>query len=165
LAPPSPRIFVDLTLFCFHSGWIPNTDLHDLNPETVLDVKMDKMRKDLQAAHQLASENNSLQHYKEVLQHYQDDLLEKQKAKEAKAQSTPAKKSKKAKAEVDDDEDVDMADAVEEGVKEKKAKKRKADESAEVRKDPLYATCHRAITIRPPTSSYLTFIPTDSTAL
>lgn len=92
---------------------------------------MDKMRKDLQEAHKLAAENNSLDHYKEVLQKYQEDLIEKQKAKEAKAHSTPAKKSKKAK--VENDEDVEMADAGEEGPKDKKAKKRKADENAEVR--------------------------------
>ena len=112
---------------------MPNTDLNDLNPETVMDVKMDKMRKDLQAAHRLASENHPLDHYKDLLQQYQEELIQRQKEKEAKAQSTPAKKSKKAKApEVEEDEDVDMADADEPETKDKKAKKRKAEENAEV---------------------------------
>lgn len=140
----SPCMSIELTLLSFYSGWIPNTSLVDLDPETVMDVKMEKMRKDLQEAHQLASEGNSLDYYKGVLQQYQEDLIEKQKAKEAKSQSTPAKKGKKAKAE--DDEDVDMEDAVEdEGKgKAKKTKKRKAEESAEVRMPLLQFSllCH-----------------------
>lgn len=95
---------------------------------------MDKMRKDLQAAHKLASESHSLDYYKDVLDKYQKDLLQQQKAKEPKAQATPAKKSKKAKAEAGEDEDVDMADddAEEDEGKQKKSKKRKAEGSAEV---------------------------------
>ncbi|KAL1882716.1 hypothetical protein VTK73DRAFT_1236 [Phialemonium thermophilum] len=111
-------------------GWVPNTDLYELDPATVLDFKTDKMRKDLQAAHQLAAENHPLEYYKGLLQQYQENLIQEQKAKEAKAQATPAKKSKKAKG----DEDVEMDDASGEegeGTKKKSSKKRKAEESAE----------------------------------
>lgn len=131
------RTFPVMYLHTNEFGWVPNTDLIDLDPETVMDVKMDKMRKDLQEAHKLASENHSLDYYKGVLQQFQEDLLQQQKAKEAKAQATPAKKTKKAKAEAEDDEDVEMADATvvaeaeETEVKEKKTKKRKAEENAE----------------------------------
>ncbi len=114
------------------SGWVPNTELIELDPETVLDVKMDKMRKTLQAAHHLAAESHPLSFYKEVLQNYQEELIEQEKAKAAKA-ATP--KGKKSKAISEDDEDIDMEDApaVEETpAKDKKAKKRKAEESAEV---------------------------------
>jgi hypothetical protein len=116
------------------SGWVPNTDLEELDPETVASAKMDKMRKDLQAAHDLASENHPLDHYKGVLQQFQEDMIQQQKAKEAKA-VTPTKKKKTAKAEAEE-EDVEMAGAAdnddESEVKEKKLKKRKAEESAEV---------------------------------
>lgn len=113
------------------SGWVPNTELIDLDPETVLDVKLDKMRKTLQAAHHLAAKNHPLSFYKEVLQNYQEELIEQEKAKAAKA-ATP--KGKKSKAVSEDDEDVEMEDAPEveqTPAKDKKAKKRKAEDSAE----------------------------------
>ncbi len=114
------------------SGWVPNSDLIELDPETVLNVKMDKMRKDLQAAHKLAAENHPLQYFKGVLQEFQEDLLAKQKAKEAKA-ATPSKKKKK-EAEEAEDEDEEMADADDgtEGKEKKSSKKRKAEENIEV---------------------------------
>ena len=104
----------------------------ELDPATVLDVKLDKMRKTLQAAHHLASESHPLSYYKEVLQNYQEELIEQEKAKAAKA-ATP--KGKKSKAVSEDDEDIDMEDAPEVDetpAKDKKAKKRKAEDSAEV---------------------------------
>jgi hypothetical protein len=109
-----------------------------------MDVKMDKMRKDLQAAHELASHSHPLSFYKEVLQRYQDELLEQEKAKTAKA-ATP--KNKKPKAQVDEDGDVSMGDAAEEDdshVKETKSKKRKAEENAEVCILPL-SMCTRGL--------------------
>ena len=114
------------------SGWVPNTELIELDPETVLDVKLDKMRKTLQAAHHLAAKSHPLSFYKEVLQSYQEELIEQEKAKAAKA-ATP--KGKKSKAVSEDDEDVEMEDAPEveqTPAKDKKAKKRKAEGSAEV---------------------------------
>jgi siderophore synthetase component len=112
---------------------VPNTELIDLDPATVLDVKLDKMRKTLQAAHHLAAEQHPLSYYKEVLQNYQEELIQQEKAKAAKA-ATP--KGKKSKAVSEEDEDVEMEDAVAEGdetpIKDKKAKKRKAEDSAEV---------------------------------
>ena len=119
------------------SGWVPNSDLIELDPETVLDVKMDKMRKDLQAAHKLAAENHPLQYFKGVLQEFQEDLLAKQKAKEAKA-ATPKKKKKEEEAEEAGDEDEEMADADDgtEGKEKKSSKKRKAEENIEVNDAP-----------------------------
>lgn len=115
----------------FRSGWVANTDLIELDPTTVKDMKSDKMRKDLQAAHDLAAAQHPLSHYKELLHQFQEDLIEQEKNKAAKA-ATP--KSKKAKATDDEAEDVDMVDAGDEDdePKEKKAKKRKAEDSAEV---------------------------------
>jgi hypothetical protein len=103
--------------------------LTDLDPATVMDNLADKMTKDLRLAYEVASNGHSLEHFKEVLQQFQEDLVAKA---EAKAQ-TPAKKGKKGKAAVEDDEDVEMADAADEGpAAEKKSKKRKADEETPV---------------------------------
>ncbi|KAK0633435.1 hypothetical protein B0T14DRAFT_68517 [Immersiella caudata] len=129
------RTFPVMYLSTNEFGWVSNSDLIDLDPTTVMDVKMDKMRKDLQIAHELASQNHPLSHYKELLQQYQEDLLEQEKAKEAKAAAKATPKGKKAKAAVDEDGDVDMDDAADEDgtpAKEKKsAKKRKAEDTAE----------------------------------
>ncbi len=94
----------------------------------------DKMRKDLQKAHELAAEANPLSHYKELLQQFQEELEEAARA-QVQAQSTPAKKPKKGKTaveEADVDGDIEMAEdgGEEEAVDEKKSKKRKASEEA-----------------------------------
>ena len=98
------------------SGWVGNADLIDLDPATVMDVKMDKMRKDLQAAHELASENHPLEYYKDLLQQFQEEQLAQEEAKEKARADKAAKaaalsKPKKGKAVVDEEEDVAMPDA------------------------------------------------------
>ncbi|KAK1781119.1 hypothetical protein QBC45DRAFT_78409 [Copromyces sp. CBS 386.78] len=112
-------------------GWVVNTELIELDPEAIKDMKMDKMRKDLAAAHHLAAETHPLSFYKEVLQRFQEELIEQEKARAAKAAATP--KGKKSKAAVSEDEDVEMADASDEQPQtdKKKAKKRKAEEPVE----------------------------------
>lgn len=105
--------------------------MSDLNPEKAVDMINDKMRKDLQQAHYLAAENNSLEFYKELLRQFQEDKEQAEEAKrqaaEAKrmAQATP-KKSKKTAT----DEDVDMMDVPddENATASTKSKKRKAEE-------------------------------------
>lgn len=102
----------------------------------------DKMRKDLKAAFELAAEQNPIEHYKDVLQKFEEELIAqeeaieearrakeaaKEAAREAKEAATP-KKGKKAKAKANEDED--MADA--DGSAKPKSKKRKADEEANV---------------------------------
>ncbi|KAL1837431.1 hypothetical protein VTJ49DRAFT_3783 [Mycothermus thermophilus] len=122
------RTFPVMYLQTNEFGWVPNTELIDLDPQTVLDVKLDKMRKDLQLAHKLAAEQHPLSYYKELLQSYQEELIEQEKAKAAKL-ATPKGKKSKARA-ASEDEDVEMEDAPEEDPK-KSAKKRKAEGSAE----------------------------------
>ncbi|KAK0754177.1 hypothetical protein B0T18DRAFT_32121 [Schizothecium vesticola] len=128
----SDRTFPVMYLHTNEFGWVPNSDLIDLDPDTVIEGKSDKMRKDLQAAYDLAAEHNDLRFYKEVLQRYQEEQLEKERQRAAKA-ATP--KSKKAKVVTDDDEDVEMADAADEDDStpppKKSAKKRKAEDSVE----------------------------------
>lgn len=87
------------------------------------------MRKDLVLAHQLAQEHHDLDYYKGVLQQFQEELIEKQKAAEAKAAaSTPRASKKKAKAATD--EDLEMED-VDDEASVKKEKKRKNPEDSE----------------------------------
>lgn len=87
------------------------------------------MRKDLKAAFELAIEQNSIEHYKEILQSFQDELIAQEEAKKE-AAATP-KKSKKGKAKASDDEDVDMED-VDEAPKPKPKKRKAADEETSV---------------------------------
>ncbi|ROV99946.1 hypothetical protein VMCG_06215 [Cytospora schulzeri] len=114
------------------SGWVSNKDLIDLDPATVQDLVNPKMRKDLVLAHQIASEQHDLDYYKEVLQQFQEELIEKQKAAEAKAvaAATPKKGKKQAKPSAEDD-DVEMEDVDDETApaKAKKDKKRKSPDS------------------------------------
>lgn len=110
-----------------YSGWVSNKDLNDLDPEKVMEQVKPAMRKDLQLAHQLASEHHDLDYYKGVLQQFQEELLQKQKAAEAKAAAAATPKSKK-KAKATADEDVEMEDVDEAP---KKDKKRKNTDDAE----------------------------------
>lgn len=96
-----------------------------MTPEKAKDSINDKMRKDLKAAYELAAESHSVEHYKDMLQGFEEEAIKRQEA-EAAAAATP-KKSKKAKAA---DDDVDMADVGESA--KAKSKKRKADEETSV---------------------------------
>lgn len=147
-----PQSIVLLT--CANSSWIPNTDLVDMDVETVGNVTS-SMRKDLAAAHLLAAEQHDLEFYKEILKNFMEqraaDLEAKEAAKAAKKAEKaakaekPNKQKRKSKAVVDEDEDaegdIEMADApadleledVEADSSEKKnKKKRKASDDVEV---------------------------------
>lgn len=89
------------------------------------------MRKDLVLAHQIASEQHDLDYYKEVLQQFQEELIEKQKAAEAKAvaAATPKKSKKQAKPSAEDDIEMEDVDDETAPTKAKKDKKRKSPES------------------------------------
>jgi hypothetical protein len=90
------------------------------------------MRKDLQAAYELAAEAHEINYYKDMLSKFQDEQVAMEQAADQ-AKIVSAKKSKKTKVgtEPGEDEDVDMLDAAgdESPTSEKaKSKKRKADE-------------------------------------
>lgn len=126
------RSFPIMYLATNEFGWVSNKDLIDLDPATVQDLINPKMRKDLVLAHQIASEQHDLDYYKEVLQQFQEELIEKQKAAEAKAvaAATPKKAKKQSKPSAED-EDVEMEDVDDETAptKAKKDKKRKSPDS------------------------------------
>ncbi|KAI1382161.1 hypothetical protein F4677DRAFT_17165 [Hypoxylon crocopeplum] len=128
------RTFPVMYLHTNEFSWTSNADLSELDASTVASMITTKMRKDLQNAHLLAAELNSLDYYKNVLREFEEQRLAKLEAKKAKAAKTPKKGSKVVEAAAaDEDEDVEMAD-VEEGAepepveKKPKSKKRKADD-------------------------------------
>ncbi|KAK8137730.1 hypothetical protein PG984_001110 [Apiospora sp. TS-2023a] len=134
------RTYPVMYLYTNEFSWTRNTDLAELDPETVKDLISAKMRKDLQQAHSLAAEQNELEHYKQVLRDFQDAKVADEEAKAAKAQAKKEKTEKKssgkkseATAVDDDDDDIEMGDAGDDDVPAKKAKsskKRKAEEEA-----------------------------------
>jgi len=128
------------------SGWVPNTDLVDLDLDTVGNVAPN-MRKDLHAAHLLAAEKHDLDYFKQILKNFMEQRAAELEAKEAaKAAKKASKAKRQSKAAVDEQEDgdVDMADAPAEpdseeaeaeatsSEKPKKGKKRKAEDDAAV---------------------------------
>lgn len=120
-----------------HSGWVSNKDLVDLDSEKVADLITPKMRKDLQLAHQIAAEGHDLDYYKDLLQQFQEELIEKQKAAEAKAAAaaTPKKSKKQAKSSADV-EDVEMEDVDDEPSTAKAKKSEKKRKNAEDSETP-----------------------------
>jgi hypothetical protein len=116
---------------------VVNTALTELGPELALSSMEGKIRKDLKAAFELASEQHPLDHYKDILHKFEEELIAQEEARKA-AAATP-KKSKKARAKDTDDDDVDMADADDSA--KPKAKKRKAEDAENVRAQfaPLFA--------------------------
>ncbi|KAI1432403.1 hypothetical protein GGR50DRAFT_697099 [Xylaria sp. CBS 124048] len=135
------RTFPVMYLHTNEFSWIPNTDLTDLDPATVGQLITAKMRKDLQAAHELAAKGHDLDYYKEVLQEFEEQRLanlEEQRLanlEEERLASLETKKSKpktprKSSKVVDEEGDLemdDLDDEVEEPAKKKaKSNKRKA---------------------------------------
>lgn len=109
-----------------YSGWVLNSNLTQLSPEKAENAITDKMRKDLKEAYILAAESNPVEHYKEILQRFEEELVAQEEARIA-AAATP-KKSKKGKTKAVD-EDAEMADADDVPVeKPKSSKKRKAED-------------------------------------
>ncbi|EHK26409.1 uncharacterized protein TRIVIDRAFT_229361 [Trichoderma virens Gv29-8] len=123
------RSFPVMYLYTNEFGWVANTALSELTSDKARETIGDKMRKDLKAAFELAIEQNSIEHYKDILQSFQDELIAQEEAK--KEAAAAPKKSKKGKAKASDDEDVDMED-VDEAPKPKPKKRKAAEEEASV---------------------------------
>ncbi|KAJ6783864.1 hypothetical protein PWT90_05492 [Aphanocladium album] len=128
------RTFPVMYLFTNEFGWAGNSSLTELTSEKANKSINNKMRKDLRSAFELAVEQHPVEHYKEVLAKFEEELIAQQEAIEAaaaakreaaaakrEAAATP-KKSKKSKG---DDDDVDMADG---DSAKPKSKKRKAED-------------------------------------
>lgn len=114
-----------------HSSWTPNYDLNELDAATVGGMVTPKMRKDLQAAHVLASEGHDLDYYKNVLREFEEQRLAKLEAKKTKVK-TPKKSSKATDEEGDLEMDDIEDEAGEPSEKKPKSKKRKAEDETSV---------------------------------
>lgn len=112
------------------SGWVQNTALSELSAEKAKDSLVEKMRKDLKAAFELAAEHHDVEHYKQILKSFQEEQIAQEEARKQ-AAATP-KRSKKGKGKAagdDDDGDADEAGSVPRSTK---SKKRKAEDDASV---------------------------------
>ncbi|KAF5003043.1 hypothetical protein FDECE_10389 [Fusarium decemcellulare] len=119
------RSFPVMYLHTNEFGWVHNASLTSLSPEKARDTIAEKMRKDLKEAFTLASQDNPVEFYKDILKQFQEELIAQEEAKRE-AAATP-RKSKKGKAKAVEN-DLDMED-VDDVVQEKtKSKKRKADD-------------------------------------
>lgn len=121
------RSFPVMYLYTNEFGWVPNTSLTELTPEKASDSITEKMRKDLREAFELASQNNPIDYYQDVLKQFQEELIAQEEAKKE-AAATP-KKSKKGKAKAPAD-DLEMDDVDDEVPEKPKSKKRKAEDDA-----------------------------------
>ncbi|KAJ4224020.1 hypothetical protein NW759_005689 [Fusarium solani] len=122
------RSFPVMYLYTNEFGWVPNTSLTELTPEKASDSITEKMRKDLREAFELASQNNPIDYYKDVLKQFQEELIAQEEAKKE-AAATP-KKSKKGKAKAAPADDLEMDDVDDDIPEKPKSKKRKADDDA-----------------------------------
>lgn len=103
--------------------------MSELTAEKAKDTISDKMRKDLKAAFELAAQHHSVEHYKDILKTFQEELIALEEAKkEAAATPKKSKKSKAKAAEEEEEEDTEMVDIP----KSAKSKKRKAEEDISV---------------------------------
>ncbi|KAM6531160.1 hypothetical protein FSOLCH5_000645 [Fusarium solani] len=124
------RSFPVMYLYTNEFGWVPNTSLTELTPEKASDSITEKMRKDLREAFELASQNNPIDYYKDVLKQFQEELIAQEEAKKE-AAATP-KKSKKGKAKAAPADDLEMDDVDDDIPEKPKSKKRKAEDDASV---------------------------------
>ncbi|KXJ95777.1 hypothetical protein Micbo1qcDRAFT_28703 [Microdochium bolleyi] len=139
------RTFPVMYLHTNEFSWTPNTDLSELDPDTVAEMTTSKMRKDLQKAHELAAENHNLEYYRDLLIKFEEEReqarLERVHKAEARAAAAaekkakagkPVKTPKKSKSGVDEDGDLEMEDiGDDDSTTKSKTKKRKAEETNE----------------------------------
>lgn len=113
------------------SAWMPNTDLTPLDPASIDTTDTKGKSKPLVAAYVKASEDNDLQHYKDLLEDHQKAVEEEQKAQveqDAKRSTKPKRKSvgaTAAAAAADDEDEMDVDE--EEAAPKPKSKKRKKE--------------------------------------
>lgn len=111
---------------------MPNTDLTPLDPSTIDTGDTKGKSKPLVAAYVKASENNDLQHYKDMLADHQKAVKEEQEVqaeRDAKKSAKGKRKSVDATAAVADDDDEMDVDEDEEAPKPKSKKRKKEADS------------------------------------
>lgn len=116
----------------FGSAWMPNTDLTPLDTATIDPTDTKGKSKPLAAAYAKASEENDLQHFKDMLADHQKAVKEEQEAqaeRDAKKAAKAKRKSVDASATPADDADEMDIDEEEEEPKPKSKKRKKEAES------------------------------------
>ncbi|KAL2756415.1 hypothetical protein ACRALDRAFT_2027955 [Sodiomyces alcalophilus JCM 7366] len=129
------RTFPIMYLCTNEFGWVHNSALQELSVERASELLTDRVRKrELREAFELAIERHPLDYYKDMLHRWAEEQearrQEAEEAAEAKAAAAARKKKRASMAAFDEDMDVEMADVVDEEVKPKSSKKRKAEEAA-----------------------------------
>ncbi|KAI4173081.1 MAG: hypothetical protein LQ343_003191 [Gyalolechia ehrenbergii] len=115
-----------------NSAWMPNTDLTPLDTAAIDPDDTKGKTKPLAAAYAKASEENDLQHFKEMLADHQMAVKEEQEAqaeRDAKKATKTKRKSIDASAAAADDEDEMDVDEDEEAPKPKSKKRKKEADS------------------------------------
>ncbi|KAI9679960.1 MAG: hypothetical protein M1817_004975 [Caeruleum heppii] len=102
------RTFAVMFLETNEFGWIPNTDLGDLDLDTIGEQPEKGKSKKLYRAYQVAAEKHDLDYWKGILKDHQEAVQADVKARSSK------KNKRKSKGAVEEDEDVEMEDAGEE---------------------------------------------------
>ncbi|KAI9845836.1 MAG: hypothetical protein M1837_004516 [Sclerophora amabilis] len=125
-----PVMFLGSNEFC----WIANTDLTDLNLDTIEEQAEKAKSKGLKAAYLVAAERNDLAHFKDVLRDHDNALQADLEAKAERAKK--AKSKRKSDVVKEESEDVEMEDVEDEAaldenevgeVSKSKSKKRKKE--------------------------------------
>lgn len=125
----SERTYPVMFLHTNEFGWIPNTELTPLDPESCKDVSEKGKSKQLVEAYKVAAEGHNLAHFKEMLLAHEAAMREDEEKKAEREAAKAEKKKNKRKSDVKGDEDVEMEDA-EDAVK-KSSKKRKKEADSE----------------------------------
>ncbi|KAL8947166.1 MAG: hypothetical protein Q9222_006518 [Ikaeria aurantiellina] len=129
------RTFPIMFLHTNEFAWMPNTDLSPLDTATIDPDDTKGKSKPLAAAYTKASEENDLQHFKDMLADHQKAVKEEQEAqaeRDAKKASKAKRKSVDASAAAADDADEMDVDEEEEEAKPKtKKRKKEADSDGE----------------------------------
>lgn len=123
------------------SAWMPNTDLTPLDPASIDPDDTKGKSKPLVAAYAKASENNDLQHFKDMLADHQKAVKEEQEAqaeRDAKKAAKAKRKSVDASAAAADDEnEMDVDEDEEEPRPKSKKRKKEVDSDGEEKVIPI----------------------------
>ena len=99
-----------ILILTLSSGWIPNTDLSNLDLDTIGSQPEKGKSKSLNRAYQVAAEKHDIGYFKLMLQEHQQALQAEAEAKAAKKNAKSSKSKAKAAA-APADEDEEMPDA------------------------------------------------------
>ncbi|KAL8970262.1 MAG: hypothetical protein Q9197_003899 [Variospora fuerteventurae] len=129
------RTFPIMFLHTNEFAWMPNTDLTPLDPASVDTDDTKGKSKPLVAAFVKASEDNDLQHFKDMLADHQKAVKEEQEAQAERDAKKSAKGKRKSvdtsAAAADDEDEMDIDEDEEEPKPKSKKRKKEADSDGE----------------------------------